>query len=145
MKIYRGGRTGRRWSLTDSQKPYDYIKYWNPEVQIKFDGTINKEGDRHTDFGLQIEEADVIALFNAMVRRHRETQSQLRRDLEAAKADTARLELALEKISRLIMIHSDDAPSHNALVDAVRTIAEHYRWPWNKGRPRIAWIKWNSV
>ena len=63
MKIFRGTKE----SVTDSKLPSDYIKNWKPGKKIYLDGTIDKSGTKHTTIELEIEEDDVIALFNAQV------------------------------------------------------------------------------
>lgn len=82
MNIYRGPRSGGSWSFTDSKKPQEYIEDWARGTTIVFDGTIDKDGKRHTDLGLEIEESDVVALFKALIRRYRKKQTELIRDLK---------------------------------------------------------------
>lgn len=111
-----------------------------------FNGTIDKDGQRHTELGLEIEEGDVVALFNTLLKRHREKQNELICSLRDSQGETEVLRDAQTKIHDLISYHSEDAPSKNALIQAVRAIAEHYRWPFNKDeKPKIDWIKWDSI
>ncbi len=137
MKVYRGPRSGGKWSLTDSQEPREYLEEWmTPGEMITVDGTIKKEGERHTVLGLEIEERDVVALFNALVKRYR-------RDLKKSQKEAETLVRAMRKIYSLTASHK--ATSKEALVQAVQSIAWHYRWHFAEGKPEIGWIKWDSI
>lgn len=75
MDIYRG----RSDNPTDSKQPSGYIDNWedavarwNDGAMLHFDGTIDKDGTRHTDLWIRINEDDVIALFDALVRAYQE-------------------------------------------------------------------------
>jgi hypothetical protein len=80
MDIYRG-QSGER---TDSKEPSAYIEDWQRRVEdwgdggmVRFDGTIDKDGTRHTDLWIHIHEEDVIALFDALVKAYRQRASAL--------------------------------------------------------------------
>ncbi len=120
MKVYRGPRSGGRWSLTDSKKPQELAQAWAPGRKIVLDGTIEKDGERHTDFGIEIEEGDVVALFNALVK-------QYSSDLKKSQKEVEMLEGSMDKIYDLVTFHSEEAPSQEALTEAVATILFHYR------------------
>lgn len=67
MKIFRGPHSTEDWSITDNKVPSDYIENWEPRKKIILDGTIDKTGDRHTYIGIELDEDDVISLFNSLV------------------------------------------------------------------------------
>ena len=135
MKIYRGPHTSSSWQTTDSKKPSECVNSWQYGGRtIWFDGTIDKAGARHTQIGVRIEDDDVVALINALVKRYR----------KVTKEET-RLREAMKKLYRLVAVYAEAAPSQEALLDAVRTIAEHYWLSSAKGNPKIDWIKWKSL
>ena len=143
MDIFRGPQTGRSWKRTDSKKPRSYIKHWKPGDKISFNGTIDG-ALRFTELGIQIEEADVIALFNALVKNYRREQSRLGQELTQTRKQGAELLDALGKIYRLLQSEGSDSPSSETL-DAARIIANHYRYPPNKGKPTIKGLKYQSI
>ncbi|MFZ0311729.1 MAG: hypothetical protein WAL85_03370 [Candidatus Korobacteraceae bacterium] len=66
MKVYRGSR----WqSLTDSFGPAEYLDDWKAGRGIHLDGTIDDSGTKQTNLRLEIEDPDVVALFEALVER----------------------------------------------------------------------------
>ena len=139
MKVYRGPRSGGFWSLTDSKKPQKLAQAWAPGRKIVLDGTIEKDGERHTDFGLEIEEDDVVALFNALIKRHREERSQLIRDLQESEK---KYETAIEGLLEIYNLNAylDKAPSKEAFIQAVHEIAMYYFF--HKGvKPKIKWFR----
>jgi hypothetical protein len=95
--------------------------------------------------GLQVEEADVIALFNALIKHYQHEGTDLNRRLDEANAENKRLEHGFSKLYKLLAFHASEAPSESALVKAAQNVADHYRWSWNKGNPKIDWIKWKSI
>ena len=58
MKIYRGGRTSKTWNKTDAVSIT--LEDWHQDRIIKADGTIKKNGQRHTNFGVEIESNDIV-------------------------------------------------------------------------------------
>ncbi len=145
LKLYRGPYTGSSWKATDSKKPSEYVDSWQDGRTIPFDGTIDKDGERHTQIGVQIEDDDVVALLNALVKRDRKVTNQLRAELSQSQREEERLRNAINKLYSLVDSYANSAPSQEALLDAVRTIAEHYSTPSAKGVPKISWIKWKSL
>jgi hypothetical protein len=148
MKIYRGPRTSKRWEKIDTKKLKSWTKDWAPGKIVHVDGTIDKSGTRHTDLGIEIELHDIGALHNAFVRYH----SGRVRDLEkenAKQAETIRLlEQVLGKIQSLARSQSNRAPSSEALMAAIASVAHHYRYAFYrderlKDLPR--WVGWQSL
>ncbi len=147
MKVYRtpgSDELGTRWSLTDSKTTQEVVRDWH-SGHIGLDGTIKKKGKRHTKLYLRIEDSDVIALSNALFKRYRREQSKLIRDLKKSEKEVETLQGAMGKIYDLIGVHSEEAPSQEALIKAVETIARHYQYSIPKGKPKIGWIKWGSI
>ena len=139
MKIYRCQRTSDDWKKTDEQSLKRWAKDWHPGKIARFDGTIDKTGDRHTDLGVQIEASDIGDLFNGLVRHYEKANADLQKRV-------ATLEDALGKIDDLISYHRHEAPDVEELISAVQLIAERYRSPWSRvGEPKISWIRWDSI
>ncbi len=142
MKVYRTPQSdefGTRWSLTDSKTTQEVVRDWH-SGHIGLDGTIKKKGKRHTKLYLRIEDSDVIALSNALFKRYRREQSKLIRDLKKSEKEVETLQEGLRKIWHLITSHSEEAPSKEALIQAVQEIVNHYS-TYRKGKPKIGWIK----
>ena len=87
MNIYRGPRTGSSWQCTDSKKPSECAKEWTLGGKIMFDGTVDKDGQRHTDLGIELEERDIIELFNILIRRYQGKIVELARELRELKTE----------------------------------------------------------
>ncbi|MBI3635332.1 MAG: hypothetical protein HY216_03800 [Candidatus Rokubacteria bacterium] len=134
MRIYRGPQSNAAWNLTDSKQPREYLKNWCDTGSITFDGTIDKSGQRHTDLNIAIEEDDVAALLQGLVRRNREMKQEIERLREAH-----------EKIANLAFNHSSRAPSQDALIEAMWTIADYFGSESNRDKPKIKWICWKSI
>ena len=146
MKVYRtpgSDELGTRWSLTDSKKSQEVVRDWH-SGHIGLDGTIKKKGKRHTKLYLRIEDSDVIALSNALFKQYRREQSKLTRDLKKSEKEVETLKEGLLKIWYLITSHSEEAPSKEALIQAVQEIVDHYS-TYTKGKPKLGWIKWGSI
>ena len=135
MKIYRGPRTTDEWQLTDTKKASEWADDWRPGVKVALDGTIEKEGTRHTDLGVEIEADDVVALASALFK-----YQKLRiEELEPA----AR---ALKKINRLVALYRDEAPSDKELLDSIQGISAHFSKPQLLNKPfKLDWIDLDSV
>ena len=150
MEIYSGPSSTGQLEHTDSSEPKDYIDHWKSGRLIPFSGT--RDGNfRFRTLGLKIEEDDVVALFNALVERYKEKESRLRDDVEYEKHRVERLEAtkleleeALAKIRNLVRYHRNEAPSAEALLEAIMHIANHYRYR-HEGKPAIEWIQWDSI
>jgi hypothetical protein len=68
-----------------------------------FDGTIEKNGERHTDIGVLIEEEDVRALFNGLFMRIQKKQKELQHSLKEAQAKTEKVSSRLEKLEEALI------------------------------------------
>jgi hypothetical protein len=142
MKIYRGPRIGGSWTLTDSKTPSDYIKEWSKRRQIVFDGTIDKDGLRHTELAMEIEEEDVFALFNSILNGYREQIESLNKKLHDGEEKYIELQRGFSKIDDLIEYHAEDAPTEKSVARAVQSIARYYGSSLERKRvPRIGWLR----
>jgi hypothetical protein len=140
----RGPRSTSSWTTTDEKKPSSYKSYWKPGRPIRFDGTIDKGGDRHTIFGVALDEKDVLALHAELMKHFQEGVSE--RDKFAKTIDE--LEVVLRKISSLVSWQREQAPDTEALLEAVENIADHFAGSWNRDKsfkPRAAWLKWDDL
>ena len=149
MKIFRSPRTSDSWTKTDEKSLKDRVKNWRPGNWFIVDGTIDKNGERHTDLAIDIDASDVVSLFNALIR-HYESEVKRLEELASDRQKTIdTLEMALSKIDKLIVHHRNQAPDVEALVSAVQIIARNYRWlskeQFRTDRPKLGWISWNSI
>jgi hypothetical protein len=147
MKVYRGPRTSKQWRKIDTKKLKSWTKDWWPGKIVQVDGTIDKSGTRHTDLGIEIELHDIGALHNAFVRYHSARVRELEKANEKQAKTIRSLEEVLGKLESLSRLH-DQAPSNEALMDAITAITHHYRYAFYrdkriKGLPR--WISWKSL
>ena len=68
MKIFRGPKTTDSWQETDTKSVEAWMSDWQPGRKLRFDGTIDKSGDRHTDIGVEVSEQDIIFLHTGLVK-----------------------------------------------------------------------------
>ena len=134
------------WHFTDEIKPADYISNWKPGATIRFDGTIDKSGERHTDIGVKIEENDVSVLLNKLISNYKSKIKILIRRVNELEKNEERLKEAFRKIDYLTSLHKDRAPTEAELIEAVQEIAEYYS-SWGDGNkpPQPKWLKWQSL
>jgi len=146
MKIYRGGRKAKKWDTTDTKSLVKWAETWQPHKQIQVDGTIQKEGERHTDFGIEFEPEDISALHDAFQRYQKHRIEELEaREVELSES-VKRLETAFRKIGSLLVVHRKKAPSPDALLESVKKIANHFRWKHMHRDPiELEWIDWKSL
>ncbi len=144
MKILRGPKSTTNWTTTDSKSAADCAESWSPGSPIRFDGTIDKFGNRHTDLGVEIDEQDVIALHQGLLVYYRGCV----RERDKLQKTIIDLEGAFKKLSTLVSWQKSRAPDHDSLLDAVKEIAQHYGRSWNRGKPyksRFEWLKWRTL
>jgi hypothetical protein len=65
MRLFRGFRP--KQMETDSKNPDEYIELWRDTRQIWLKGTKTRGARRGTDLFLEIDDADVLALFHALI------------------------------------------------------------------------------
>jgi hypothetical protein len=154
MKVFRCGKTARNWSITDEKGPGEYTDNWSPDKVIQLDGTIDKDGDRHTELGLQIDEEDIIALSNALITHYKEKIKSLEETLQFSESQLEEkrdrknsLDNAIGKIHRLISIHHNKAPSPESLIETISEIARYYYYDATEqlNNPSIEWINWDEI
>ena len=138
MKIRRAPGMKEDWKLIAPIEPANYAERRVSGRPIELNANIVKDPKKGTDFRLEIDEDDVLALFDAIVERYRE----MRKSQEEAED----LQEALTKIDSLICHHSE-APSKDALIQAVQVIAGHFSRSvvMPREKPEVGWIKWNSI
>lgn len=154
MKIYRGGRTQNGWSdMTDAKAPSAYIDKWEPGGLIVFDGTIDKNGKRHTDFGVGIDEDDVIAMHATMVKKLQQSKdeyaeeiSELENEISELKSNIDDLKKAFAKLHGLIKYHCNDAPSEKQLIADICEISREFmNYSDELGGVDLEWIEWEQI
>ena len=142
MKIYKGPRTTKKWTVTDTKSLAKWAEDWKPEKQLLLDGTIQKTGQRHTDLGIEFEAADIAALHDAFQRHQRNRIQELEAREAALSENVKLLEGALGKIASLLTLHRKKAPSPDALLEATKRIARHFRWNHSRRTPLdLEWVK----
>lgn len=144
MKIFRGPNTSTKWKRTDTKAPKEYVKDWRPGGTILFDGTIQKSGERHTDIGVEIGEADILALHSALIKSYKEAEKE-RMDLEKRVDE---LEEAFAKVSRLVTFRRRRAPDTEALLEAIEEISDHFMYTFDqseKFKSNFSWLQWKSL
>jgi len=139
MKIRRAPGMKEDWKLIAPIEPADYAERRVSGRPIELNANIAKDPKKRTDFRLEIDEDDVLALFDAIVERYRE----MRKSQEEAED----LQEALTKIDSLICHHSEEAQSKDDLIPAVQVIAGHFSRSVviPREKPEVGWIKWNSI
>jgi hypothetical protein len=148
MKVYRGPRTSKKWKKTDAKSLKTWVKHWRPGSVVALDGTIDKLGQRHTDLGIEIESHDIVALNRALAQYQATALAQLEKTNAELEATIQQLERALKKINALASYHRSNAPTPDALADAVAKIADHFAWSFSRKRPlslKMRWVKWKSL
>jgi hypothetical protein len=142
MKIFRGPRTTRKWSVTDDQPVVAPKQLWRPGHVTRFDGTIAKYGGRHTDLGVEINVDDVTQLVNGLVAHHQSLGAQV----ASLEADCETLRIALDKISSLALFHQSTAPSVEELLSAIGAIAGHYQFGATPDAPPDpSWVRFSRI
>ena len=148
MKIYRGPQSTEEASVTDEKNAAEIGKNWAPGETIVFDGTIDKSGVRHTSIGIEIEEADIVALTRAFLR-HRDSG---RRELihQLTEAHEEEVNGYREAFVKLINLSHKivDAPSKQEFAEAMRAVVDHYdRFNVHDPErpPDLKWVKWSEI
>jgi len=144
MKMHRGPRSADTWSRTDEKSVVDYATSWRPGRALRFDGTIDKSGTRHTDLGVEVEEQDIIELHSGLLNYYRACIEQ--RDSFSKTIDS--LETALARIARLASWEKSRAPDTDSLLAAVKDIADHFGHSWSRDepfKPSTTWLQWQSL
>ena len=160
MKMYRAGRTSSKWSVTDNKSPDQYKDRLASEGSVRFDGTIEKLGERHTELRVKFEAEDFVPLTAALSRRATPEEisevlstiaGQLVSRVSRLESDVKALRGAMAKIYSLSRNHNVKAPSTEELVEAMSEIAFFYededamtldddpkQWT-------VEWIKWDEI
>ena len=156
MKIHRGPRTAAAAKQTAEKSASEIEANWAPGTILYFDGTIDKSGTRHTDIGVEIEEADIAALARAFFRHWAKQKEEYQIEVEDREQERIRtrtdLEAAEGAIRRLngLAWQAHRAPSTEAFGEAVRAIVQHYEASLHSSGepvkpPSLKWIKWTSL
>lgn len=116
MKIFRAGLTANKWKETDEKSLVELAQTWEPKTIVEFDATIEKEGQRHTTIGLQIEADDIIALSNALLIFQRNRILEL----EARVKNFSKIQSSLKQIEQLASYPREQvAMRHLALIQKI--------------------------
>jgi hypothetical protein len=94
---------------TDCKRPEEYIQHWRDRGEIWLRGTKTLGAERGTDLFLDVDEADVIALFRALVERCRESGEQSSLVMEVCVEVLSELALCLKSATRLVAPNLPDS------------------------------------
>lgn len=125
MKILRGPRTTTRVAETATKSASEIEAKWSPGTALWFDGTVDKDGSRHTDIGVEIDESDVVALARAFLDCWPDQQEERDAELTDARARVEAAESAMRILHKLSW-KAEQAPSKKAFGEAVRVVINHY-------------------
>ena len=148
MKIFRGPRTTDSWEETDTKSVTAWMRDWQPGRKLRFDGTIDKSGERHTDLGVEVSEQDIISLHAGLVKYYKGYIRTLEQERDQLQATVNELKEALRKISSLVSCKDGRAPSADELLEAIEEVADHFRSSLDREKPyksRFEWLKWRSL
>lgn len=153
MILYRSPKSGNKWNNTDTIKPNEYIKNWKPGKIIKFDGTIDKQGERHTDIGIKLFEDDIESLTRSLFKFYKEKINEkeerikkLDENLKDAHHECRFLREGLMLLYEVLADLPDKIPSKQVLTKAFRELATFYLQPDlnTETLPKIDWINWDT-
>ena len=157
MKIFKGPRSTRTWWQTDAKSLAEWAKTWKPGKTLNLDGTIAKQGQRHTSLGVEIEPDDIVALTQGLFRyqadriteleRENSKLNEQRQESDSKHSETVELlEEAFTKIESLVTKHRNTAPGTDAILEAVEKIADHFRFSsYLTNRVELDWIEWDRI
>jgi hypothetical protein len=141
VKIYRKPRSGRDWSQTDSKGPDKYMKWWQYTKKIILNGTIDKDGDRHTQIGIEVDEDDIIALSTALFKSQKASIEQLDKNIEF-------LQEAFGKLHTLVQELKSEESEYNKeeVLNDIETICwQFYLYPKDNDIPKLDSIDYPSI
>lgn len=153
MILYRSPKTGNNWNNTDTIKPNKYIKNWKPGKIIKFDGTIDKQGERHTDIGIKLVEEDIESLTRSLfkfykekIKEQEERIKKLDENLKDARYQCSYRREGLMLLYEVIANLPEEIPSNQVLTEAFSDLASHYLRSdiSTENLPKIDWINWDD-
>lgn len=146
--MFRGPRTTDSWQETDTQSVEEWMVDWKPGKKLRFDGTIEKSGERHTDLGVEFSEKDIISLHAGLVKYHQNYIRALEKERDQLQFSVNQLENTLGKISSLVSYKKDLAPDSDEVFEAIAEIADHFQYGFRREKSfksRFEWLKWKSL
>ena len=109
MKIRRKPKVGGQWSETDVRDPIDLVDEWQPGTTFVLDGTIDKDGTRHSLIGIDISEDDIQALLIKLIQSYKDRISELEQAVETLGIENDQRKAAFQQIDTLLdpYVHPD--------------------------------------
>ncbi len=135
MKVHRGPASKDIIEETDSREPDEYIEEWKSGNKIFFNVSKNAISNFSTA-AVEICEPDIVKLFNGLVERNREERQRLLAELDCERRKNDALMDRLHQIWRLSLFDRGKAPSNDALLNAIHSIANSV----NSDIPKIDWL-----
>lgn len=139
MKIYRSGKTSKKWGKPTAKTGNNWAKKWQPGMVKGMDATIDKSGERHTDVGVELEPDDIVELAAALFA-HQKTR------IANLEAQLTRMKEAMDKL-RVLATNRDYFVEDSDLIRSVGVIAEHYRKRSGTpaAGPRLDGVRWKDI
>ncbi len=109
MKIRRKPKVGGQWSETDVRDPIDLVDEWQPGTTFVLDGTIDKDGTRHSLIGIDISEDDIQALLIKLIKNYKDKIEQLSLLVDHLSIENDQRKAAFQQMDELLdpYVHPD--------------------------------------
>ncbi len=109
MKVRRKPKMGGRWSDTDARDPIDLVDEWKPGTTFVLDGTIDKDGKRHSLIGLDISADDIQAMLVKLIEHYKLRIAALEERCEALQIENDQRKAAFQLLDHTIdpYVHPD--------------------------------------
>lgn len=148
MKIKRKPRVGGHWSDTDQKKPQEYVENWQPGTIVVVDGTIDKDGSRHLQIGIELTEDDVQALINKMIKHYQDQLQGMQDKYDNLLIECDQLKAGFHLLEDMVdpYVHPDlfhtKAASMSELLHGLFELAQFGTSPeiTNEVLPEIPWL-----
>jgi hypothetical protein len=148
MRLYRSPESIEDWDMVYEKGLAEWASDWSPDKQLVLDGTIDKEGERHTRIGIRFDEQDLRTLEKALISYRRQRVRRIEMENKELSRRVEVLEAVLRKLYSLAQYHRDRAPTDEELISVIGEICQHFSI-WSDanasytGGPK--WLKWRTL
>ena len=100
---------GGHWSDTDKKDPQEYVENWQPGTIVVVDGTIDKDGSRHSQIGIELTEDDVQALVNKLIAHYKIKLDEMQEKYDNLRIECDQLKAGFHLLDDMIdpYVHPD--------------------------------------
>lgn len=100
---------GGHWSDTDKKDPQEYVEKWQPGTIVVVDGTIDKDGSRHSQIGIELTEDDVQALVNKLIVHYKDQLAKMQEKYDDLRIECDQLKAGFHLLDDMIdpYVHPD--------------------------------------